>query len=291
MFFTEFFTRGRCPMFLTEWLQVIASCRSPPLRVTLMENMLSLHPIVKTSAFAWKIPLRTTTASVENYLSSFTFILINADTPLENNQLCFLLNFLFTFPSLENMLSLHPIVKTRAALENTSPNDLLYFSTIFPQHSIIFPQHSISQLYSSLCLPAVFALKVLVGVFSCLSSSITAPRVYLLFPTDFVFATYVQCLPRVTRAPLETSHCWLLVMFHTFLQIPRIRWGLRNFWWRGLLGCFCRLESREGVGHLDKWEGFHIENDKGRTIIIIWDRLLQNVVENSLGWRTLYPFI
>ena len=95
----------------------------------------------------------------------------------------------------------------------------------------------------------------------------------------------------VTQAPLETSHCWLLVMFHTFLQIPRIRWGLRNFWWRGLLGCFCRLESREGVGHLDKWEGFHIENDKGRTICIIWDRLLQNFVENSLGWRTLYPFI
>ena len=167
MFFTEFFSRGRCPMFLTEWLQVIASCRSPPLRVTLMENMLSLHPIVKTSAFAWKIPLRTTTACVENYLSSFTFILINSDTHFENNQLSFLLNFLFTFPSLENMLSLHPIVKTRAALENTSPNDLLYFSTAFPQHSTL-------QLYSSLCLPAVFALKVLVGVFSCLSSSITS---------------------------------------------------------------------------------------------------------------------
>ena len=125
---------------------------------------------------------------------------LNADTHLENKQLCFSLNFLFTFPSLENMLSLYPIVKTRAALEKTSPNDLLYFSTIFPQHSTL-------QLYSSLCLPAVFALKVLVGVFSCLSSSITAPRVYFLFPTDFVFATYVQCLPRVTRAPLETSHC------------------------------------------------------------------------------------
>ena len=174
MFFTEFFTRGGCPMFLTEWLQVIASCRSPPLRVTLMENMLSLHPIVKTSAFAWKIPLRTTTASVENYLSHsfwWSHIMIrfclNSDTHLENKQLCFSLNFLFTFPSLENMLSLHPIVKTRAALENTSPNDLLYFSTAFPQHSTL-------QLYSSLCLPAVFALKVLVGVFSCLSSSITS---------------------------------------------------------------------------------------------------------------------
>ena len=97
---------------------------------------------------------------------------LNADTHLENNQLCFLLNFLFTFPSLENMLSLHPIVKTRAALENTSPNDLLYFSTIFPQHSTL-------QLYSSLCLPAVFALKVLVGVFSCLSSSITSTLYFI----------------------------------------------------------------------------------------------------------------
>ena len=54
-----------CPMFLTEWVQVIAGCRSFPLRVTLMENMLSLHPIVKTPTSAWKIPLPTTTYCVK----------------------------------------------------------------------------------------------------------------------------------------------------------------------------------------------------------------------------------
>ena len=212
-----------------------------------------------------------------------------------------------------------------------SPNDLLYFPITFPRHSVQQPLSQavcpVCWLWGSLLCFLIF----LVFVVSDHTATILLyflllfPRGFLVFnleawlreivldknytsslvdnPDNWInwkclfllFAKYVQapvssvCV--VTQAPLETSQCWLLVMFHTFLQIPRIRWGLRNFWWRGLLGCFCRLESREGVGHLDKWEGFHIENDKGRTIRIIWDRLLQNVVENSLGWRTLYPFI
>ena len=74
LFSKEVFSVGRCPMFLTEWLQVIAGCRSFPLRVTLMENMLSLHPIVKNPTSVWKIPLGTTTSYVFHFpFSLFIF--------------------------------------------------------------------------------------------------------------------------------------------------------------------------------------------------------------------------
>ena len=136
-------------------------------------------------------------------------------------------------------------------LKNMLQNDLPYFSTTFPQHSI-WQLHIVR-----LCFPKVLASNSLVVVFLLfvfVVCSNTTPT-YILWVsilTDFV-ACCRFCHTRmssvcaaVTQAPLETSHCWLLVMFHTFLQIPRIRWGLRNFRWRGLLGCFWRRSRTSG---------------------------------------------
>ena len=179
-----------------------------------------------------------------------------------------------------------------------SPNDLLYFPITFPQHSVHQPLSQavcpVCWLWGSLLCFLIF----LVFVVSDHTATILLyflllfPRGILVFypeawlleivldknytsslvdnPDNWIdwkclfllFAKYVQapvssvCV--VTQAPLETSQCWLLVMFHTFLQIPRIRWGLRNFWWRGPWGCFYRLKWRT------RGTSPKVENDKSQ---------------------------
>ena len=284
-----------------------------------MENMLSLHPIVKSPTSLWKIPsqrpppvrwkirLRTNSMfcftlmgkprfpsspvpqtksirlqrqqsltyrspsgwSVEHLHSSLKwchYISTGRDKYVTWKIRLKITNCVFpriNFP-FSHSLSLWwktcclyiQLSKPGLRVKNMLFNDLLYFPPLFT--SCIFPPRFLSIPFNNYC-SALFAQGVSFEgpccgfcVCCCMFQN-TTPLSLSSISQRFCELAF---LPRmssvcgqaaVTQAPLETSHCWLLVMFHTFLQIPRIRWGLRNFRWRGLLGCF---QARGGVGQV-----------------------------------------
>ena len=241
-------------MFLTEWVQVIAGCRSSPLRVTLMENMLSLHPIVKSPTSAWKISLRTTTMYVFHF-HFFHFLLTATNVCIFPLMSWFQFQFYFDGKHANFNIQLSkPAWKTCLRIA----------SYIFLPFLLSIP---FNNYCSSLFARAELALNALVVVFvlfvfvvcSNTTHTIFIPSVCLLFLKDFVSCRFCHVCPVSVCCDTSAFRNFPLLTFgdvsHIFTNSQNSL-RFKKFQVTRSLGMFLPLLEP------DKWEGFHIENDK-----------------------------
>ena len=171
---------------------------------------------------------------------------------------------------MENMLSLHPIVKTRPPSEKhafqwppvfSTTFYLLYFSWAFHLTTIV-----------QLCLPRVLALKALVVVFVFVVSSKNHSLEFIFYFSKIlwagVFATYVQCLWPGCGDTSAFRNFPLL----TFGDVSHIFTNSQNslrfkkFQVTRSLGMFSSWRRSRTSGRFSHWKwqegGQNVENDK-----------------------------